>query len=317
MMASSLPYSGGQGDNNNGEGDETFNKGRKNYAKNLMPVNVRTLLQHQGKEPGEPLVVNGQVVGMVSLVGQVRQMNRGTVSFSYLLEDQTGRIEAVHYIDEDNKIKPPTLDTFVQIIGILKSGQERSMVTVYKLLPVRNMHQVTAHKLEIIVTPLRIAKQQEMASMEALATLTGFRPGFGFGTNIGRKWSGGNNESFGRNMDPRPSLINNNRLSAGNFRNQYNQNPTPISKPSHQQNQIGKTDNNFNCFTEPRDPDMRKILASIKNCPMAKGLSKLDLLKFHRSSISEKKMIEVIDYLTSEGLIYNTTDEHHFKASDA
>ena len=316
MMASSLPYSGGQGDNNYGEGDETFNKGRKNYAKNLMPVNVRTLLQHQGKEPGEPLVVNGQVVGMVSLVGQVRQMNRGTVSYSYLLEDQTGRIEAVHYIDEDNKIKPPTLDTFVQIIGILKSGQDRSMVTVYKLLPVRNMHQVTAHKLEIIVTPLRIAKQQEMASMEALATLTGLRPGFGYGTNIGRKWSGGNNESFGRNMDPRPSLINNNRLSAGNFRHQFNQNPTPISKPSHQQNQIFNN-NNFNCFTEPRDPDMRKILASIKNCPIAIGLSKLDLLKYHRSSISEKKMIEVIDYLTSEGLIYNTVDEHHFKASDA
>ena len=152
---------------------------RKNYAKNLMPVNVRTLLQHQ--EPGEPLVVNNRLVGMVSLVGQVRDLTRGTVSLSYLLEDETGRIEAVHYIDEDNKIQPPTINTFVQIIGILKSGQDRSMVTVYKLLPVRNMHQVIAHKLYIIVTPLRIAKQQEMASMEALATLTGFHPGFGFG----------------------------------------------------------------------------------------------------------------------------------------
>ena len=81
-MASSLPYSGGQGDNNNVEGEETFEKGRKNYAKNLMPVNVRTLLQHQ--EPGEPLVVHGQAVGMVSLVGQVRQVTKGTVSLSYL-----------------------------------------------------------------------------------------------------------------------------------------------------------------------------------------------------------------------------------------
>ena len=313
-MASSLPYSGGQGDNNNGAGEETFEKGRKNYAKNLMPVNVRTLLLHQ--EPGEPLVVNNRLVGMVSLVGQVRQLTRGTVSLSYLLEDETGRIEAVHYIDEDNKIQPPTINTFVQIIGILKSGQDRSMVTVYKLLPIRIMHQVTAHKLEIIVTPLRIARQQEMASMEALATLTGFHPGFGFGTNNGRKWSG-NNESFGRNLDPKPSLINNNRLSAGNFRHQFNQNLSHTSKPSHQQNPIRKTDNNFNCSTEPRDPDMRKVLAGIKNCPMEIGISKLDLLKFHRSSISEKKMAEVIDFLTSEGHIYNTIDEHHFKATDA
>ena len=312
MMASSLPYSGGQGDNNNG--DDTFDKVRKNYAKNLMPVNVRTLLQHQ--EPGEPLVVNNRLVGMVSLVGQVRDLTRGTVSLSYLLEDETGRIEAVHYIDEDNKIQPPTINTFVQIIGILKSGQDRSMVTVYKLLPVRNMHQVSAHKLEIIVTPLRIAKQQEMASKEALATLTGFRPGFAFGNNNGRKWSG-NNESLGRNLDPKLSLINNNRLFTGNFRHQFNPNPTHTSKPSHPQNPIRTTDNNFNCSTEPRDPDMMKILASIKNCPVAIGLSKLDLLKFHRSSISEKKMAEVIDYLTSEGQIYNTIDEHHFKATDA
>ena len=314
-MASSLPYSGGQGDNNNGAGEETFEKGRKNYAKNLMPVNVRTLLQHQ--EPGEPLVVHGQVVGMVSLVGQVRQVTKGTVSLSYLLEDETGRIEAIHYIDEDNKIQPPIINTFVQIIGILKSGQERSMVTVYKLLPVRNMHQVTAHKLEIIVTPLRIAKQQEMASMAALATLNGFHPGFGLGINNSRKWPGSNDAS-GRNLGPRPSLIsNNNRLPCGDSRPHFTQNPAQNSKSFPLQNQNQQTINNFNCFSELRDPDMKKVLASIKNCPMAIGLSKLDLLKHHRHSISEKKMSEVIDYLTSEGHIYNTIDEHHFKATDA
>ena len=314
-MASSLPYSGGQGDNNNVEGEETFEKGRKNYAKNLMPVNVRTLLQHQ--EPGEPLVVHGQAVGMVSLVGQVRQVTKGTVSLSYLLEDETGRIEAIHYIDEDNKIQPPIINTFVQIIGILKSGQERSMVTVYKLLPVRNMHQVTAHKLEIIVTPLRIAKQQEMASMAALATLNGFHPGFGLGINNSRKWPG-SNDSFSRNMGPRPAFINNNnRLSSGDSRPHFNQNPAQNPKSFPLQNYNQPTINNFNCFSELRDPDMKKVLASIKNCPMAIGLSKLDLLKHHRHSISEKKMSEVIDYLTSEGHIYNTINEHHFKATDA
>ena len=316
-MASSLPYSGGQGDNNNGVADETFDKGRKNYAKNLMPVNVRTLLQHQ--EPGEPLVVHGQAVGMVSLVGQVRQVTRGTVSLSYLLEDETGRIEAIHYTDENDKIQLPIVNTFVQIIGILKSGQDRSMVTVYKLLPVRNMHQVTAHKLEIVVTPLRIAKQQEMASIAALATLKGFHPGFGYSNNNsnGKMWSGGN-FPMGRNMDQRLSLINNNRLSSGNFRPHTNPNPAQNSKSflSHQ-NQNQQTSHNFNCFTEPTDPDMKKVLGSIKNCPLAIGLSKLDLIKIYRSSVSEKKMMEIIDYLTSEGHIYNTIDEHHFKATDA
>ena len=282
-MACSLPYSGGQGDNNNGAGEETSERGKKNYAKNLMPVNVRALLQHQ--EPGEPLVMHGQVVGMVSLVGQVRQMSQGPVSLSYLLEDDTGRIEAIHYFDEDEEIQAPIMNTFVKIIGILKSGQDRNMVTVYRMLPVRDMHQVTAHKMEIIVTPLRVTKQQETASMAALATLKGFHPGFGFGS------------------DGRGGSVNNNSQLLGS---------------SHFPQQLQKQkSNNFDCFQLPRDPDTMRVLTSIKNCPVAIGLSMSDLLRYNRNSISESKMRDIIELLTSEGQIYLTVDDNHFKATDA
>ena len=282
-MACSLPYSGGQGDNNNGAGEETSERGKKMYAKNLMPVNVRALLQHQ--EPGEPLVMHGQVVGMVSLVGQVRQMSQGPVSLSYLLEDDTGRIEAIHYFDEDEEIQAPIMNTFVKIIGILKSGQDRNMVTVYRMLPVRDMHQVTAHKMEIIVTPLRIAKQQETASMAALETLKGFHPGFGFGS------------------DGRGGFVNNNSQLLGS---------------SHFPQQLKKQkSNNFDCFQLPRDPDTMRVLTSIKNCPVAIGLSMSDLLRYNRNSISESKMRDIIELLTSEGQIYLTVDDNHFKATDA
>ena len=55
----------------------------------------------------QPLLVNGQKIGMVSLVRQVRQISQGNLSYSYLVEDDTGRIEAIHYIGDDNSSPPP------------------------------------------------------------------------------------------------------------------------------------------------------------------------------------------------------------------
>ena len=90
----------------------------------------------------QPLVLLGQEVGMVSLVGQVRQVSQGMLSYTYQIEDDTGRIEAIQYVEDDASLQLPVQNTFVQIIGVLKSGRERNMVTVFKVLPIRDMNQV-------------------------------------------------------------------------------------------------------------------------------------------------------------------------------
>ena len=78
---------------------------RRNFTKTLVPVNWRLLLQHYDHD--QPFLVNGQKIGMVSLVRQVRQISQGNLSYSYLVEDDTGRIEAIHYIGDDNSSPPP------------------------------------------------------------------------------------------------------------------------------------------------------------------------------------------------------------------
>ena len=90
----------------------------------------------------QPLVLCGQEVGMVSLVGQVRQVSQGMLSYTYQIEDDTGRIEAIQYVEDDASLQLPVQNTFVQIIGVLKSGRERNMITVFKVLPIRDMNQV-------------------------------------------------------------------------------------------------------------------------------------------------------------------------------
>ena len=43
------------------------------------------------------------------------------------------------------------------------------MVTVYKLSTIQDMNEVMAHQLELVVTRLRIKKQQQMAASVAHA----------------------------------------------------------------------------------------------------------------------------------------------------
>ena len=93
------------------------------------------------------------------------------MSISYMVEDDTGRMEAVHYHEESTI--PALRNTFVKIIGVLKSGREQNMVTVYRLSTIQDMNEVMAHQLELVVTPLRIKKQQQMAAGVAHASLMG------------------------------------------------------------------------------------------------------------------------------------------------
>ena len=70
------------------------------------------------------LQVSGLEVGLVVMVVQIRQVVKGEMSISYMMEDDTGRMEAVHYYDESTV--PALRNTFVKIIGVLKSGREHN-----------------------------------------------------------------------------------------------------------------------------------------------------------------------------------------------
>ena len=145
-------------------------EGRKrSQSKNMMPVSVRMIMQYH--EEDGPLQVCGVEVGMVTMVVQIRKVMKGDVSIIYVVEDDTGRMEAVHY-DDENTV-PAMVNTFVKIIGVLKTGREQNMVTVYRLTTIKDMNEVTAHQLELVATTLRIRKQQMMAASIAHASFAG------------------------------------------------------------------------------------------------------------------------------------------------
>ncbi len=71
-------------------------KGKRRRAENIVPVRASDILD----STGESLVVEGQEVGMVVLVGQIRQVEHTATKSVYLIEDKSDRqIECIHWID--------------------------------------------------------------------------------------------------------------------------------------------------------------------------------------------------------------------------
>jgi len=338
------------------------NGSKRSFAKTVTPVNVRFLMQHNDQS-NEPLMINGKPVGMVSIVGQVRNISQGNMSKSYLVEDDTGRIEAIHYIEESDLVDAIHVNTFVKIIGLLKYGGERLMVTVYKLISVRNMHEVNAHKLEIAVLPLRIAKVQSMAAMlaQAQATFNGLNfCNFGFSqmpmSLPNRQWNENISNGGQMNCSRAGDMFSSNNLQQGvqfkppgcsmpvrdiisnkkNYSQPHGNNGQGLNVGPHTGNTAfnnSKVSANNNSTTrfpasnpmmmmmmssqvQQMAPDARKILASIKSCPMEVGLSVRELVRNYRSYLSEQKIKDILNYLISEGHIYSTVDDFHFRSTD-
>ena len=113
---------------------------RRSQSKNVMPISVRMIMQHH--EEDGPLQVCGVEVGMVVMVVQIRQVMKGDTNIAYLVEDDTGRMEAVHYHDESTVAA--IANTFVKIIGVLKTGREQNMVTIYRLKSASALYSLTS-----------------------------------------------------------------------------------------------------------------------------------------------------------------------------
>uniref|UniRef100_A0A8D0GGI3 Replication factor A protein 2 n=1 Tax=Sphenodon punctatus TaxID=8508 RepID=A0A8D0GGI3_SPHPU len=63
-------------------------------------------------------------------------------------------------------------------------------------------------------------------------------------------------------------------------------------------------------------PDQSQVLNLIKSCNVAEGLS-LQLLKTQLHNMNPTTIKQVLDFLSSEGHIYSTVDDDHFKSTDA
>ncbi|GAB0092324.1 replication protein A 32 kDa subunit [Sergentomyia squamirostris] len=131
----------------------------------------------QSKEGVAPLTV-GQVLqlgddgikifgftyGVVSLVAIVRQIEPTSTRTLYKLEDHTGTIDSYLWEDENNKAEKLhiPLNKYVRAYGMAKTVNGVKVLTLFKIMPTKNVNEFTTHMLEMMQARFQGEKYQRM-----------------------------------------------------------------------------------------------------------------------------------------------------------
>ncbi|XP_054284100.1 replication protein A 32 kDa subunit-like [Macrosteles quadrilineatus] len=125
----------------------------------IVPVTVRQILE--SKDSGLKIGQIDVEAQMVKLIGIVKKINRSNIKVIYTIEDNTGAIEGVQWLEsenDDNFTVPVVENTYCTMVGSIRNVSTQHSerhIMVFQIFPVEDLNQVTAHCLQIIHMSLK------------------------------------------------------------------------------------------------------------------------------------------------------------------
>lgn len=126
---------------------------RRTAAHSLRPVTVKQLLNATQAHSDAEWTIDDAEVGQVTLVAQVVTVQVQTTNCVYWLDDGTGRYEARHWVDSTNEEDTEKWggieeNTYIRIMGTLKSFGNRRYINATHVRPVVDPHEYYFHATE-------------------------------------------------------------------------------------------------------------------------------------------------------------------------
>ena len=124
----------------------------------LTPVTVRMLedaAQHNrdqgGGGPGAEYYVNGQAIGMVTIVACVESVTQQPLYKEYQVTDGSGRISALKYMDGEAPAPGEDVQVgdYVRLFGHLREWQGRSGVHAYRIARIESTNEIPYRAIEV------------------------------------------------------------------------------------------------------------------------------------------------------------------------
>ncbi|KAL6633259.1 hypothetical protein ACP70R_025930 [Stipagrostis hirtigluma subsp. patula] len=121
-----------------------------------MPLTVKQIADAQQSgtgEKGAPFLVDGVEISNIRLVGMVNGKAERTTDVSFTLDDGTGRIDFVRWVnDASDSAETAAIQNgmYVSVIGSLKGLQERKRATAFAIRPVTDFNEVPLHFIQCV-----------------------------------------------------------------------------------------------------------------------------------------------------------------------
>ncbi|XP_011864060.1 PREDICTED: replication protein A 32 kDa subunit [Vollenhovia emeryi] len=144
------------------ESTQGGNTGKKpqNNDKSIVPV----LIKHITSTTGD-LQVAGRTVTQLTFVGIVRRIEQDTTKISFSIEDDTGTVTAIMWLEADKNLAESNscteVNTYVRVYGLLRTQSNQRHVLILRMHPLEDLNDLTCHFMEVMYFILKAKKPVE------------------------------------------------------------------------------------------------------------------------------------------------------------
>ncbi|XP_075214166.1 replication protein A 32 kDa subunit-like isoform X2 [Lycorma delicatula] len=99
---------------------------------------------------------------VVCIVGIVRNVNELEKKIVYSVEDNTGEIEVIQWLNEDEGAGEKVFkDKYYKVFGKMGMQNDKKVILTFSIKPVTDLKIITVHKLEVVYTVLKLKQLQQ------------------------------------------------------------------------------------------------------------------------------------------------------------
>ncbi|KOB65219.1 Replication protein A middle subunit, partial [Operophtera brumata] len=194
-------YSSGNQFGNANTPNQPQKTGRR--ASRTAPIVIKQAL-HSGDDG---VIIWGTEIQIVSIVARVRNIRMQSTKITYTIQDMTGRMRAVHWLDqesmdEDDKSVPKVeVNNYVQIYGNVKTNKGKKVLMAFKILPITDVNAITFHYLQCINNKVKMEAESKKEKV-ADSTNPTFNSGLPANSMVGM-----NDNASVNGLNPRQMLV--------------------------------------------------------------------------------------------------------------
>ncbi|TMW59213.1 hypothetical protein Poli38472_007358 [Pythium oligandrum] len=252
--------------------------GRSRESQTLVPVTVRQLLNRT--EQDDVIRVDNHEISSIKVVGILNNVSPHSTNVTFQLDDGTGVIEGRMFLHSDDvdfaeaEMAKFRDGIYVRAVGSLRTFQDKLSLSCFAVTPVEDFNEITHHFLEVIYVHCYNTKG-------ALQSSTATKSAAG-GDNFQMQqssWNQGTNSTY-------------------------------LGQSSGGMASMGSMDYNMDSSFSN---EQKAILDVLGTCTSDRGLKIDQIFMQLRGQMTEHQLRDALNYLTSEGHVYSTIDEDHFK----
>ncbi|KAH0503219.1 Replication protein A 32 kDa subunit [Microtus ochrogaster] len=166
---SSYGGAGGYTQSPGGFGSPTASQAEKKSrarVQHIVPCTISQLLSATLTD--EVFKIGNVEISQVTIVGIIRNAEKAPTNIVYKVDDMTAApMDVRQWVDTDdasgeNTVVPP--ETYVKVAGHLRSFQNKKSLVAFKIIPLEDMNEFTAHILEVVNAHMLLSKSNNQVS---------------------------------------------------------------------------------------------------------------------------------------------------------